>query len=244
MSTTEQRYPNNTGMTFEKVWDAIMESNKRMDRWEEERKEYVERMEKEREKERKESIEQMEKEREKERREREESLERMEKERKESLERLEKSHKRLDEQLGRFGNRLGEFMEYTVRPGLDEKFNLLGFHFDGESTNLKIRDPVTRQILTELDIILENDESVIVVEVKFNLDKDDVNHFEYQLQCYRAFRQRKNPNDTIKIFGALAGAVFPKDLQTAALSQGYYVIVPSGETIKINIPEGFEPKAF
>jgi hypothetical protein len=166
-------------------------------------------------------------------------------------EEMRKSSEKVDKQIdetnkivGRLGNRFGEAMERLVRPGVADKFNEMGYHFPGESHNLKIKDPKTGNRLTELDIILENGESVIVVEIKVNPCNADIEHLAEQLQHYREFRNRINPNDHKKIFGAIAAAVFPEPVQKVALDFGYYVIVPSGENIKIVVPEKGELKAF
>jgi hypothetical protein len=42
--------------------------------------------------------------------------------------------------------------------------------------------------------------------------------------------------DTRKFFGAMAAAVIDKDTRTYALRQGFYLIEPSGESVKIVPP--------
>jgi hypothetical protein len=42
--------------------------------------------------------------------------------------------------------------------------------------------------------------------------------------------------------GAIAGAIFPESVKRAALKAGLYVIVQSGDTMKIEVPNGFVPR--
>jgi hypothetical protein len=162
----------------------------------------------------------------------------------ESVAKTEKSLAKANKAIGRLGNRFGEAMERLVRPGVADKFNELGYDFPCEYHGIKIKDPETKRVLTELDVVLENGESVIVVEIKVNPCNADIEHLAEQLQYYREFRNQLNPNDHKKIFGAIAAAVFPEPVQKIALGLGYYVIVPSGENIKIVVPEKGELKAF
>jgi hypothetical protein len=42
----------------------------------------------------------------------------------------------------------------------------------------------------------------------------------------------------------LAGAIFPESVKEAAIDTGLYVIVQSGDTMKIETPAGFTPQAW
>jgi hypothetical protein len=63
-----------------------------------------------------------------------------------------------------------------------------------------------------------------------------------RLEILRLNKDKKS--DKRKIYGALAGAIMPSDVKTAALEAGLYVIVQTGDTVKIDIPKGFAPKAW
>jgi hypothetical protein len=47
-----------------------------------------------------------------------------------------------------------------------------------------------------------------------------------------------------KIHGALAGAIMSDSVKAAAIEEGMYVITQTGDTVKIDIPEGFVPKTW
>jgi hypothetical protein len=51
-------------------------------------------------------------------------------------------------------------------------------------------------------------------------------------------------NDRRKLLGAAAAVVISKDMREYALERGFYLIEPSGETVKITVPEGFTPRVW
>jgi hypothetical protein len=141
------------------------------------------------------------------------------------------------------GNRFGELAEHLVSPNIVQKFNALGFHFDDISgLRQVIEDEGSGQRIAEFDIILENRESVIGVEVKTKPSYDDVSDHVQRLKTLRLSRDKKG--DKRKIHGALAGAIMPDSVRTAALKAGLYVIIQTGDTVKIDVPEGFIPKTW
>ncbi|MCL2191615.1 MAG: hypothetical protein FWB79_06480, partial [Treponema sp.] len=48
--------------------------------------------------------------------------------------------------------------------------------------------------------------------------------------------------DRRRILGAVAGAVFGPPERDAAIEAGFYVMVQSGETMNMHVPEGFAPR--
>jgi hypothetical protein len=142
------------------------------------------------------------------------------------------------------GNRFGELAEHLVAPNIAQKFNALGFHFSDISTGLRqiILDEGSRQKIAEFDILLENGESIIGVEVKARPSERDIENHSRRLEILR--RHRNKIGDKRKIHGALAGAIMLAPVKAAALDEGMYVITQTGDTVKIDIPEGFVPKAW
>jgi hypothetical protein len=102
-------------------------------------------------------------------------------------------------------------------------------------------DPTTRRFLTEVDILLENGDIVIAVEVKAKLLEKDVKEHLERMEIIRR-RARESRNDQRKYRGALAGAIVSKAVRNYALKKGFYVIEQSGDTVKIDVPEGFVPR--
>jgi len=234
MSTTNQ-YPDFTGLTFEKVWAMFQETAQQ---FRETDKKFQETDKK---------IQANAQETDKKFQATAEALTRLEKSVEitdKAIRRLEKSVENSNKEHGSLGNRFGEVIEHLITPGVIPRFNALGYHFTKASTRVKIVDPVTNKTITEMDIVLENGDAIIVVEIKVDPSLSDVKKHIRRLQIFREDRDKSSPTDGKKIFGAIAAAVFPKDVQEAALQAGFYVIAQGGDTITIDVPEGFEPIAF
>jgi hypothetical protein len=153
----------------------------------------------------------------------------------------ERTIKKVSRQMGDLHNRFGELAEHLVAPGIIRRFNELGYHFDDTiAERVKLLDSTGQKILTEIDLLLENGEYSIAVEVKSRPVEKDVAHQENRLRILREHKDRRN--DTRKIRGAIAGAVFPESVKAAAVEAGLYVIEQSGDTMKISVPEGFVPR--
>jgi hypothetical protein len=151
--------------------------------------------------------------------------------------------KATDEHIGKLGDRFGELAEHLVAPNIVQKFNALGFHFDDISgVRQVIKDEGSGRKIAEFDILLENGDSIVAVEVKSKPSRGDVKDHVRRLRILRFSRNKKN--DKRKIYGALAGAIMTDTVKTAALKEGFYVITQTGDTVKIDIPEGFAPKTW
>jgi hypothetical protein len=111
---------------------------------------------------------------------------------------------------------------------------------DGIAERLKILDKTGQNVLTEIDLLLENGEYSIAVEVKSQPVLKDVAHQERRLEILREYKNRRN--DPRKIRGGIAGAVFPEGVKEAAIEAGLYVTEQSGDTMKISVPKGFIPR--
>jgi hypothetical protein len=158
-------------------------------------------------------------------------------------EKTEKEIKKLSKQMGALGNRFGELAEHMVFPAVVKRFNELGYHFNFEfAGNCKVRDQ-NNQIIAEIDAYLENGTTIAVVEVKTKPDLNDIDKHLQRIEKLKQNRKEKNESPKILI-GAIAGAIFPKEVKEATLQTGFYVFVQSGDTMKLEIPEGFEPREF
>jgi hypothetical protein len=215
------------GLTFEKVWAMFQESAQRMREMGEEtdRKiQEVARQIKETDRQMKETDRQM-------------------KETDRQMKETARQMKATDERFGKLGHRFGELAEHLVAPNIIQKFNALGFHFDDISGLRRIiKDEGNGQKIAEFDILLENGESIIGVEVKSRPSERDVEDHVRRLEILRLNKDKKG--DSRKIYGALAGAVMLDEVKTAILKAGLYAITQTGDTMKIDVPKGFIPKAW
>ena len=156
------------------------------------------------------------------------------------FEKTERFSKRLSKQMGDLHNSFGEISEHLVVPSIHKRFNELGYHFGGVLPGgVTIYSP-NGKIKTQIDILLENDDTVMAIEIKSKVKEQDVEHHIRCLEILCDYR-RKN-NDFRNIQGAIAGAIFGTMEKQATIAAGLYVIEQSGDTMKIDIPDNFVPR--
>ena len=80
----------------------------------------------------------------------------------------------------------------------------------------------------------------MAVEVKATVKMKHIEEHIKQLEILRDYRRKKN--DLRQVEGAIAGAIFGVAEKRAAIEAGFYVIMQSGDTMKIEVPEGFVPR--
>ena len=148
--------------------------------------------------------------------------------------------KRTDKQMGDLHNRFGELAEHLVAPGIARRFNELGFQFDSMAPGGEKVFDEKGKVKAQVDLVLRNGDYIIAVEVKTKPAVDDIEDHINRLAILRDHWNKKH--DTRKLRGAIAGAIFPKEAKIAAIKAGLYVIVQSGDTMKLDIPDDFVPK--
>jgi len=209
----ERPIPSGEGLTFEKVWAMSQETDRKI--WE--------------------NAQQM---KETDRQMKEIALRFKETDRKfKETERLVKETSR---QMGLLHNSFSELAEHLVAPGIVDKFNDLGLDFTRWANNVKLKEPGKKNIEAEIDILFENGDIVIAVEVKSKPNTKDIDEFIKKMEKIRFYADRNN--DKRKYLGAIAGAVMGENVRRQILGNKIYVIEQSGDTMKINIPEGFVPR--
>jgi hypothetical protein len=62
------------------------------------------------------------------------------------------------------------------------------------------------------------------------------------MEILRAYLDERD--DRRKLLGAVASVVVSKELREYVPEKGFYLIEPSGDTVKITVPEGFTPRAW
>ena len=161
----------------------------------------------------------------------------------ESLEKWDKADRQLKEvktEVGGMSNTFGEMVEHLVVPGIEERLGDLGFRFDEISPRRRIKDKNGNTEI-EIDLVLENSETIVAVEVKGKVRARDIK--EYCTKSLETLRkildQRK---DERKLLGVMAGAVFGMEQKRMAREAGLFVIVQTGDTMKLEIPKGFKPR--
>jgi hypothetical protein len=214
----EQTQAIGAGLTFEKVWAALMENREQIKATSEQIKDTDRQM--------KATSEQM-KATNDEVREQIKATDRQ-------IEATSKQIKDTGKKVGELTNRFGDVVEYMVLPNLVLRFEELGFTFT-KANRTRINDK-EHDLSLEVDALLENGDKVMAVEIKTTPKDDDIDDHIERMEKLRRYADLHD--DKRVYFGAVAGVVFTGSRKRYALKQGFYVIEPSGDTFKITEPKG------
>ncbi|MFH7243273.1 MAG: hypothetical protein ACHWZW_10535 [Spirulina sp.] len=151
---------------------------------------------------------------------------------------LRRQNQQLNEQLGKLGNRLGEFVEWQVRPAVVRLFQARGiavheFH-DGISVQRGDEG-------IEIDLLVVNTTEAILVEVKSKLTQTDVDEHLERLSKFKRLMPRYND---VRAMGAVAAMVVPDEVARYAYRKGLFVMVQSGDSVVILNDDSFKPKTW
>jgi hypothetical protein len=139
--------------------------------------------------------------------------------------------------IGGLNGSIGEIVEMIIIPGVMERMNSFKHGFTVVSPRRQYKKP-NGEILTEIDLMLENDTEVMLVEVKTQFAIKWVQRHLKRLEL-----MRKNEDKThvkgITMFAAVAGVHFDQDALDLAVENGMYIIEidEDNERIKINPPK-------
>ena len=140
----------------------------------------------------------------------------------------EKRMKRMDEEMGRWSNNQGCFAEEYFYNSFDYgEQNFFGEHFDTIEKNLKQK---TKKLKDEYDIVLYNNTSVAIIEVKYKAHKNDVAQV---LKKAETFKILCPDYKDFKIYLGLASMAFYPELEQECIDQGIAIIKQVGDTVVI-----------
>jgi hypothetical protein len=147
--------------------------------------------------------------------------------------------KETDRKISKLGSRIGDLVEELIAPNILEKFNKLGYAFGKVGPNVRYGDRQGR-ILTEVDLLLENGDTMLAVEVKTSLTDADVREHVERMGRLRHYADEHG--DRRRLLGAVAGAIASGEVKAFAVKNGFFVLEQSGDTVRISVPEGFKPR--
>jgi hypothetical protein len=145
----------------------------------------------------------------------------------------EKALKETQRIVGDLGNRFGDIAEHFLIPGLRGKFEKFGFSFGELSRNVEWENK-RHNLSMELDALLENGTQAMVVEAKAKLDKADIDEQIGRMEKVRRYANLHD--DGRRFYCAMAAMTVKKTVREYALSNGFYLIMPSGEDVKVTKP--------
>ena len=125
----------------------------------------------------------------------------------------------------------------------DDRHTDLGYEFQEASIKHKVHDK-KNDIKFEIDVFLQNGDTAMLVEIKSNLTISDINKHITRLEKMRRYadlHSDSEPKVRRHFLGAVAGIVIEDDEKEYALSQGLFLIEPTGENFFITPPHN-KPK--
>ncbi|MDR1257299.1 MAG: hypothetical protein LBJ86_06090 [Spirochaetaceae bacterium] len=157
----------------------------------------------------------------------------------ERYKKTERLIKKLSKNIGGLSRSMGKSTEYMFNARMWEKFNELDSTFTKGAPNVKFL--VNGQIIAEVDMFMENGDNVMPAEIKTDLTTEDVDEHLERIKKIRLYMDSHNDKRTI--VGAVAGAIVPDNVRVYAQKKGLYVMVPSGKAVAVaDMPPGFTPQ--
>jgi hypothetical protein len=151
---------------------------------------------------------------------------------------IKQQNQNLNEQHGKLGNRLGEFVEWQVRPAVVKLFQDRGIavheFYPGASAR---RDNEA----IEIDLLVVNTTDAVLVEVKSKLTQPDVDEHLERLSKFKRLMPRYGD---VNAMGAVAAMVVPDEVARYAYRQGLFVLAQSGDSVVILNDDNFQPRAW
>ena len=133
----------------------------------------------------------------------------------------------ISKNIGGLNNSIGKITEAMFLPEIHTKFITFGYNFNvsSTSTNRIFRDE--GQAIAEADIYLENGSISMIVEVKTELTRTDIDEHIERIEIIKSYFNKYNNNRNI--LGAVAGTIINSNAIKYAQKNGLFVLVQSGE---------------
>jgi len=145
--------------------------------------------------------------------------------------------KAVNKKIGELGNRLGEFVEGMIKPSVVWLFQERGIDVHAVMRDVEMNNPQLN-LAMQIDLLVVNNGSCVLVEVKSNLSQDDV---EEHLERMDKFKTLFPVYQNYRVLGAVAGMVIPKNIARYAYKKGFFVIAQQGESAVILNDNKFQP---
>jgi hypothetical protein len=144
----------------------------------------------------------------------------------------------VNKELGELGNRLGEFVEWQVRPAAVRLFRERGIAVREISRDVSV-DNGEEGI--DVDVLVVDTTQAVAIEVKSKLTQRDVDEHLERLGKFKRLLPRY---ESIELMGAVAAMVTPSEVARYAYRQGLFVLTQSGEDLIILNDAKFQPKTW
>ncbi|MBF0108973.1 MAG: hypothetical protein HQL76_07355 [Magnetococcales bacterium] len=148
--------------------------------------------------------------------------------------------KEISQQIGNLGSRWGEFVEGIVAPACETLFAERGVPVHRVAPRVKAMSLDGRRRM-EIDLLVDNTDSVVLVEVKSRLTAEDVRDHLKRVREYKEFYEGEGG---ARVMGAVAGILIDKDVDRFAMNEGLFVIVQSGDSVRLANEKTFVPRTW
>jgi hypothetical protein len=146
--------------------------------------------------------------------------------------------KQVNQQIGKLGNRLGEFVEWQVRPCAVSLFQERGVDVHELQSDVSVKRADGG---LEIDLLVVNETEVVLVEVKSKLTQRDVDEHWERLEKFKKLMPRYQ---NMKALGAVAAMIVTEEVANYAYSKGFFVLAPWGESMIILNSAEFQPRVW
>ena len=146
----------------------------------------------------------------------------------------------LKKQLGGLGDKFGSFTEGLALPAMTK---ILYRDFNMSTVSPRVRARENGHSL-EIDVLAwskDPDGDVVVVEVKSHLREDGIEQMRKILRRFRDFFPEYAHR---KVYGILAAVDVPEDVGEKVLREGLYLARIHEDQFELQVPEGFQARAF
>lgn len=168
------------------------------------------------------------------------SLAEQQKQTSQSLEETNRVIREVGRQIGGLGDKFGSFTEGLALPSMT-KILTRDFQMDVVAPRVRAR---RNGHAMEVDVLAYSNDpegDVYVVEVKSHLREDAL---EQMRRILAEFRDYFPVHRDKKIYGILAAVDAPQELAKKVLREGLYLARIHDGQFEIQVPEGFQPRAF
>jgi len=146
----------------------------------------------------------------------------------EKFARMEKAIEKTNKQIGGISRSNGEFCEEYFINSFKENPTFMGEKYDYVVEYLR---PYPNTVIAdEYDLVLHNGSTVVIIEMKYKANIEDVGKMFSKLHSYRA---NYPMNNDYKIYLALASFRFPAKVRKRADEEGIVLIEQRGDKIEV-----------
>jgi hypothetical protein len=143
---------------------------------------------------------------------------------------INKQMKQLQKEIGGIGRRNGDMAVDAICGALERNMSFAGIKFDTMEKKVYIMNGI--KTLTDIDVITLNCHSAGLIEIKYTIEKKDVNDLLYTKLKY--FREYLPDYKDHKVVLAVAGMSIEEDAESLAKEHGIAIIKAIGDKVEYN----------